>query len=336
MCCTARHGHDSRGDPAVIATALGSFSGTGMAATVSAVLGTFPDRAPLPELPDRGPHAAMFARTMCLLHDLPFDLQPAGWRLSLGPSLLARRARRTLLDDIDVTVENLQDWSGTLTVTTMGPWTLSACVDLPRGGRSIGDASARRDICQAWGSALAAHIAHVRRVVGSPVAVQIDEPSLVQVLSGTIPDESGRRTLPPVDRHEVGQALHEAVDAAREAGGDIVVVHCCASGAPLELILDSGADAPSLDTATLSDSAWERLGQWCAEGGQAWVGLLPTDRMEAGKAFISRQFDEACSRLGVDDAARDRLVLTPACGLAGVERTVAWRALAELVEVAAQ
>ncbi len=320
----------------MIATALGSFSGTGMAATVSGVLGVFPDRAPLPELPERGPHAAMFARTMCLLQDLPFDRQPAGWRLSLGPSLLSRRARRTLLDDIDVMVENIQDWPGTLTVTTMGPWTLSACVDLPRGGRSIGDGAARRDICQAWIGALSAHIAHVRRVVGAPVAVQIDEPSLAQVLAGTIPDESGRRTLPAVDGREVRQALGEAVSAARQAGGEIVVVHCCATDAPLDLVLDSGVDAPSLDTGTLSDESWERLAQWCSDGGQAWLGILPTDRMEAGKAFMSRQLDETCGRLDLADDARDNLVLTPACGLAGVDRAVAWRALAELAEVAAQ
>ncbi|SER66668.1 Cobalamin-independent synthase, Catalytic domain [Propionibacterium cyclohexanicum] len=318
----------------MIATALGSFAGTGMAATIRAVLGVFPDRAPLPELPDRGPHASMFARTMCLLEDLPFDRQPAGWRLSLGPSILARRARRTLLDDIDVLAENIDDWPGRLTITTMGPWTLSACVDLPRGGRSIGDPGARRDICQAWGAALDTHLAWVRRVIGAPVAVQIDEPCLGQVLTGVIPDESGRHSLPPVEEPEVRDALGAAIAQAKAAGGDIVVVHCCDDELPLGVILDSGADAPSIDTAVLRGSSWDRLAQWCQQGRQAWLGVVPTHQMEAGSAFMTRQREEVCSRLELDEQEREALVLTPACGLAGVERSVAWRSLAELAKVA--
>lgn len=323
------------GGPPMIATALGSFAGTGMAATIGTVLGILPDRAPLPELPDRGPQASMFARTMCLLDDLPFDQQPAGWRLSLGPSILARRSRRTLLDDLDVLAENLEDWSGTVTITTMGPWTLAACVDLPRGGRSIGDPGARRDICQAWVAALGVHLRHVRLVLGRAVAVQIDEPCLGQVLGGAIPDESGRRMLPAVDENEVAVALRRAVSGAKESGGEMVVVHCCADDAPLGLILGSGADAPSVDMRTLTDAGWELLAQWCAQGHDAWLGLLPTDCLESGKAFISRQVDEACARLDVDEQACGRLVITPACGLAGAERSVAWRALTELAEVAA-
>ncbi|MFT8394601.1 MAG: hypothetical protein ABF648_00800, partial [Propionibacterium sp.] len=203
----------------MIATALGSFSGTDMAATIRTVLDLLPDRAPLPELPDRGPHAQMIPRTMCLLDDLPFDLQPSGWRLCLGPSLVARRARRMLADDIDVLAENLPNWTGTLTVTVAGPWTLGACIDLPRGGRSIADEGARRDIAQAWTSAIAEHASHLQAIASGPVAVQIDEPYLSAVLNGSIPDESGRHTLPRVEGHEVMAVLRAAVDASRAGGG---------------------------------------------------------------------------------------------------------------------
>ena len=64
------------------ATALGSFPGTDMRATIRWVLGELDVLAPVPELPARGVGAQMIGRTTAVLAGLAADLQPGGWRLT--------------------------------------------------------------------------------------------------------------------------------------------------------------------------------------------------------------------------------------------------------------
>lgn len=320
----------------MIATALGSFDGTDMATVMRTLLGELEQRAPIAELPARGPHAGMIARTAAMLPETPFDLRPSGWRLSQGDSLVRRRAASLVTDDVTITAEVVEDWSGVLTLTMAGPWTLLANLDLPRGGKAVGDWGARRDLCQAWLAGAAAEIDHARAQLGRPLAIQIDEPSLPQVLAGKVPDESGRRMLPPVEPHEVNEALANCVSTARESSGDIVVIHCCGDSAPVDEMGDAAPDALSVDTSRLSPADWQWLAQWLDSGRQLWLGLLPTNTPTAGPGAIAEALMDCRRALDAEPGgpADDRLTLTPACGLAGVSFSSAMHAVTDLVRVA--
>ena len=92
------------------ATGIGSMPGTDVVEAVRVVLGELgdpPGLPHLPELPERGAGATTVGRTVALVDDLGFDLQPAGWRLTGGaPGLDQRRARSLLGQDLDAFFKN--------------------------------------------------------------------------------------------------------------------------------------------------------------------------------------------------------------------------------------
>lgn len=319
----------------MIATALGSFPGHDYAATIRAVLGELEHQAPLPELVDRGPHAGMIPRAASLLPQMPIDYGPYGWRLCQGFSLAGRKASRLLRDDLEIFAEQIQDWPGIPTVTLAGPWTLAACLDLPRGGKAIGDEGAWRDIGQAWVSGASEWISHARQLMGREIAVQIDEPCLTQVVTGTIPDESGRHMLPPIPRRTVCQTLTDCVDAAR-IGGHQVIVHSCARPPQIEIMAGARPDALSLDIDTLSPRDGEYLCQWVRDGGKLWLGVLPTTKLDLGVREIiarTRSCLDAMSQAD-DPQLLSAVTLTPSCGLAGSPAELIWHGLRDLSRAA--
>lgn len=322
----------------MIATALGSFAGSDYAACCRAVLGELEHRAPLPELPARGPGADMVGRSASLLPEMPVDLSPAGWRLCRGPSLITARARRMLADDREIFIETMQDWSGTPAVTVAGPLTLAACIDLPRGGRAIGDAVACRDIAQSWQAGVGDFLHEIVRLAGRSFAVQIDEPCLAMVLDGEVPDESGRHRLPPIDAHVARRVLTRSVGTAR-TGGDQVIVHCCADDPHLDVLGEAGADALSLDVRDWSGDRWDELAQWCSadQARGLWLGLVGADEADPGARAIARRFSQARARLDLAEGSPrlDGWAITPACGLAGATGDGQWQILRDLVRVAA-
>lgn len=350
----------------MIATALGSFAGRDLAGVARALLELLPERAPIPELPARGPAAGIIARSASMLPGINIDLQPAGWRLALGPSLVQRRAASQFNDDVSTMAELAADWPGVLTLTIAGPFTLLASLDQFRGGKVIGDPGARHDIVQAWSAGLMERVAHARRQLGRTIAVQIDEPSLVAVLEGTVPSESGRTSLPPVNGHELSEALGECVATARVAGGNIVVMHCCAGRPPVEIMAAGAPDALSIDTAMLEtpsagagvgkradlverpspvghsgaagygSAPWDVLAEWFDDGHDLWLGILPTDQPTMGTDGLRGRLMAARRALEAEPGAAtdDHLVLTPACGLAGVAPADALSGLRDLVSLA--
>ncbi|SPF67170.1 5-methyltetrahydropteroyltriglutamate-homocysteine S-methyltransferase [Propionibacterium ruminifibrarum] len=322
----------------MIATALGSFAGRDYAACCRAVLGELEHRAPLPELPARGPGADMIGRSACLLPEMPVDLSPAGWRLCQGSSLIAARARRMLADDREIFIETMQGWSGIPAITVAGPLTLAACIDLPRGGRAIGDAGASHDIAQSWQVGVGDFLHEIVRLTGRAFAVQIDEPCLAQVLDGDVSDESGRHRLPPVDAQEARRVLAESVETAR-SGGDQVVLHCCADDPHLDVLGGAGADALSLDVRDWGRDRWDELAQWCSAdpARRLWLGLVGADEDDLGARAIARRFSQARAHLDLAEGSPrlDGWAITPACGLASATGTGQWQILRDLVRVAA-
>src|SRR6187431_2568847 len=96
---------------------------------VRTVLGELGDLPYVPELPARGAIAQMTGRTLALVAELGFDLQPAGWRLTDASGVDHRRARSLLAQDLDVFEEQAQAYDsfaagGELKVQLAGPWTL--------------------------------------------------------------------------------------------------------------------------------------------------------------------------------------------------------------------
>ena len=190
----------------MFATGVGSMPGEDFAESLRLVLGELPDLPYLPELPDRGVTAAMTGRTLAVVAELGFDLQPAGWRLTDAPGVDHRRARSLLAQDLDVTEEQTQSYEGELKVQVAGPWTLAATVERPRGDRLVADSGARRELAQALAEGLREHVDDVRRrVPGARLLVQVDEPALPAVLSGQVPTASGfgrHRTVHPPEASE--------------------------------------------------------------------------------------------------------------------------------------
>jgi methionine synthase II (cobalamin-independent) len=299
---------------------------------VRVVLGELPDLPFLPELPGRGVQASMTGRTLAVVADLDADLQPAGWRLtgSQGaPGADHRRARSLLAQDLDVLEEHAQGWSGTVKVQVVGPWTLAATVERPRGDLVLGDHGARRELAQALAEGLRAHVADVRRrLPDAEVVVQVDEPALPAVLAGRVPTASGFHRHRSVDEPSADAALGWVLGAVHEAGA-AAVAHCCAADAPLGLLTGAGADGVSVDLDLLPAAGYDDLAELLESGRPVHLGVVPTTRpaTELSESTVVDRVLRFLDMLGLDPDTAGSLVLTPSCGLAGADPAWAREAL---------
>jgi hypothetical protein len=287
----------------VVSTGIGSWPGTDFADAVKIAFAECPDLPYLPELPARGPHAALVGRSTALLSGLAVDLQPAGWRLTDASSRDHRAAQSTLRSDLDVLEEQAQDYAGPYKLSVAGPWTLAATMERPRGDRVLADSGARREVMQSLGEGLADLVPELRRrLPGLELRVQLDEPLLPAVMTGGVPTASGFSRHRVVDLPELSGAVEHVVS---RLAGTPVVVHCCAAGAPVELLRGAGVAGVSLDLDQLVPADWDALGNGFEQGLDLWLGALPTDRSLSADEVARRALDPL------------RQLLTPACGLAG-------------------
>lgn len=309
---------------------LGSLPGTDVAAGVR--LGLAAASVPwLPEFPARGPWAGMIGRALGLLDGIGADLVAGEWKLARVPGLDQRRARATLRHDLDTLEEQAQGLEGPLKLAVAGPWTLAAATLLPLGGRVLGDPVARADLAQALASGVGDLRREVeRRLPGVAVVLQVDEPSLPAVLAGSVPTEGGYFRHRSVERSEVTERL-------RLVGGD--VLHCCAPGLEVELVLGehgAGFAGVSLDQSLMTRTQWDAVAAAIEAGRELWLGCSPTVPAQAPTAdALTRTVLGALRSLELGPVLRDRVVLTPACGLAGWpvrEVTPLFRALATTAE----
>jgi methionine synthase II (cobalamin-independent) len=320
-----------------VATGVGSHPGDdqrSFAEAVRLVLGELPELPYLPEVPGRGATATLTGRGLAVVAELGADLQPAGWRLTGHggtPGIDQRRARSLLAQDLDGLEEQVQGYTGAFKVQVAGPWTLAATVERPRGDKVLADFGARRDLAQALAEGVSTHVADVRRRVpgAERLVVQVDEPVLAAVLSGSVPTASGfgrHRTIHPP---EASQALGWVLDAITAAGGE-PWVHSCAAGTPLDLLRGAGARGFSVDQARLSARDHDEAGAALEAGQTVALGVVPST--DPAIDPTDTQVTEAVLRwlemLGLDpEQVGERLVLTPSCGLAGASPTWARTAL---------
>jgi len=322
-----------------LATGVGSFPGTDPDEAVRIVVGELPDLPHLPELPERGATASMTGRALAVVAELGADLQPAGWRLTGGgPGLDQRRARSQLGQDLDMLEESLQGFTGHLKVQVTGPWTLAATVERPRGDKVLADHGNRRELAQALAEGVRDHLADVRRRVpgAGPLLLQVDEPALGAVLRAEVPTASGFGRHRAVDRPELSEHLEWLFAAATESGAE-PWVHSCAAATPLDLLRGAGARGLSVDTSVLVSADHDVLGEALEAGEGVALGLVPA--VDPTTVPTAQQLTDQVlgwlDRLGLDpDVVGQRLLVTPACGLAGASPAWARGALALCREVA--
>jgi len=313
-----------------LASGVGSWPGTRSRDAVRAVRDLLGDGIPhLPELPARGPGADMIGRGAALLEGLHVETQPYGWRFVDRPGGDEGRARAFLREDLDELAEAYDGWRGPLKLQVAGPWTLGAHVELTRGERAVSDHGARRDLAASLAEGLAGHVADVQRLVpGARVVVQVDEPAVPAVLAGRLPTQSGYGTLRAVGHSEVRDGLRTVLGAVR---GHDRVVHCCSADAPVKLLRESGAEAISLDTALLGPGAWEAVAEGLEAGTALWGGVPAESDWRAARDRLL----DAWRRVGLEESRLGDLVLTPACGLAGVSPSAAVETTRETIDLAA-
>ncbi|HWU32668.1 MAG TPA: methionine synthase, partial [Marmoricola sp.] len=270
------------------------------------------------ELPARGVIAGMTGRTLAMIDELGFDLQPAGWRLTDAPGVDHRRAKSLLAQDLDAFEELTQDYEGPLKIQVAGPWTLAATTERPRGDRILADIGARREVAEALALGVAAHIADVRkRVPGAQLHVQVDEPALPAVMRGSIPTASGFHRHRSIDAPRAA-ALLELVFQAITTAGATSVAHCCADTPPLDLFRGAGAQALSLDVTHLAAASYEPLGSALDARLPVYLGVVGTSPVETiNDSRVIERTRRLLGMIGFDaHEVSDQLILTPACGLA--------------------
>jgi cobalamin-independent methionine synthase catalytic subunit len=312
-----------------VASGVGSWPGTDTeeyAEAVRMVLGELPDLPYLPELPARGATAGMTGRTLAMIGDLGFDLQPAGWRLTDSSGIDHRRARSLLAQDLDQLEEQAQDFHGVLKVQVVGPWTLAATVERPRGDKILADHGARRELAQGLAEGVAGHLHDVRRRVDAErVVVQVDEPALPSVLAGAVPTASGFGRHRAVHPPEASEGLTWVLEQA----GPEPWVHSCAPGTPWTMLRQAGARGLSGDLTVLTADDLEAFAEALEAGERVALGVVPATEPDTTPSEVSltERVLRVLDVLGLDpDAVSDRLVITPACGLAGASPEWARRA----------
>ncbi|MEZ0578684.1 methionine synthase [Nocardioides sp. MH1] len=288
----------------------------------------------LPEVPGRGVTAGMVGRTLGIVGELDVDLQPAGWRLtgtSGSPAVDQRRARSLLAQDLDTLEDQAAGDSGPFKVQLTGPWTLAATVERPRGDKVLADHGARRELAQALAVAVGEHVADVRRRMpgADRLVVQVDEPALPAVLAGSVSTASGFGRHRVVHPPEASETLAWVLEAVRDAGAE-PWVHCCAADAPLALLRGAGAAGLAVDLALVGADGHDELAAALEAGETVALGVVPS--LAPADPPTAKTLVEQVLRwldlVGLDPQEyAGRLVVSPACGLAGADPQWARRAL---------
>ena len=314
------------------ATGIGSLPGGSADEAARTVAGELPDLPHLVELPTRGVGADMIGRTIGLLVDVYAEVVPSGWRVTRRPSRDTRRAQDFLNWDFDAAQAHYAgaDW---VKIQVCGPWTLAAGLELSSGNRALIDAGAVDDLADSLAEGIRAQLAELRRrLPGSAVVVQVDEPGLPSVLRGSVPTASGFGTVSAVDPARALEVLARLVAAAPDAPW---VAHCCDPDAPLAMFGAAGFTGLSFDVTRLGTRAarLDPVGEAMEADAVLLAGLVYVVPDERPLRAIAAPLLDIWNRLGLPRAALARVLVTPTCGLAGADPDWATRAMARCTEL---
>jgi len=295
--------------------------------------------AHLVELPARGVGADIIGRAGALLIDVAIDTVPRGYRVAARPGAVMRRAASLLGEDIDALEEaweiaGLRGSGRPVKVQAPGPITLAAELELANGHRAITDLGAVHDIAASLAEGVAAHRASVSRRLDTPVVVQFDEPLLPAAVAGRLIGVTSLSAVAPIDETLATTML----DICAAAAGAEVSVHSCASALPWKILQRSNISAVSVDTRTLEAADLDAIAEFVESGRAVVLGVVPSSTPARSPAVeeVAVAVVAITDRLGFGRSAlRDRVGVTPACGLAGA--TPQWaRGAIELARRAAE
>lgn len=340
-----------------VATGIGSMPGVDPIESAKIIAGELPDLPYLAELPARGVGADMVGRTAGLLVDVYAEVVPSGWRIARRPTRDQRRAKDFLSWDLD-SAEQHYGGADQLKVQICGPWTLAAMMEVPSGHRALVDHGAVDDLTASLAEGLALHIADLRRrLPGTEVVVQIDEPALPAVLAGSLPTASGFGTVRSVAHHRAGEVLKQL----KAAAGERAIIHCCHAEAPLRLFRESGFRLLSTDFTLIGTetAALDAIGELVEDGVIMMAGIIPSTQPTGARGAMpdpdrpaehperaaesasgslkewARPVVEPLSNLGFSALTMaEQVIPTPTCGLAGASVGWARRALSLSRDVA--
>lgn len=302
-------------------TGIGSWPGISPREAAEIIVGELHTLPHLPELPARGVGADIVGRAGALLVDIGIDTVPRGYRIASGRTAVVRRAASLLNEDIDAFEEawekaGLRGTPRTVKVQAPGPITLAAQLELPGGHRAITDVGALRDLAGSLAEGMAAHRAEIARRLDTTVVVQFDEPLLPAALAGRL---TGVTSLSPV--HPVDESVATALfDECVATVGAEVVLHSCAAELPWKILQRSALHAVSVDVQTLAPSDLDGIGEFVDSGRTVLLGVVAStapERVGSAEEFATRAVS-ITDRLGFSRSVlRERIGVTPACGLAG-------------------
>ena len=305
------------------ATSIGSLPHTDPDAAVTAVLERHPDLPAAPQLPVRSAREGMIAQAAHGIHGvvvredgtLVVDAEAVESGLAEGVPVdgsLHAPEHGGLLRF----VERISGRRAPLKVQLTGPVTLGLA--LARAGIAFRPAFAvAAEAVQVRARAVLDQVA--RHAPGAPVVAFLDEPSLAVV------EHPGF----PLPAHAVVDMLTAAVASLH--GAAATGIHCCGP-TRWSLVLDAGPDILSIPVALGGGLEPAALGAFLSAGGWVAWGAVPTDApVSDDVSFLWRRLLGVWSDLvrgGCPSLPlRERVLVSPACGLAGHGRTQAERTL---------
>jgi 5-methyltetrahydropteroyltriglutamate--homocysteine methyltransferase len=303
------------------ASGTGSWPGTAARQAAEVVVGELGGAlAHIVELPARGVGADTIGRAGALLIDVAIDTVPRGYRVAARRGAVTRRAASLLDEDIDALEETwetagLRGSGHAVKVQAPGPITLAAELELGNGHRAITDPGALRDIAASLAEGVATHRAAVSRRLDTPVVVQFDEPLLPAAVAGQLTGVTALTPVAPIDEALATILLDTCVAAA---GGE-VLVHSCAAELPWKVLQRSNIAAVAVNAATLTAADLDAIAEFVESGRAVMLGVVsataPARRPSAEE--VAAAVVTIIDRLGFGRLAlRDRIGISPACGLA--------------------
>lgn len=292
----------------------------------------------LVQLPVRGPGSESVGRTAAILEQLPVELGPHGWKFADHPGRDVSRAQAFMREDLGSLAVVAHGFTGDLSVSVMGPWTLAAHLYTARGDRVLADHGAVRELTASLAQGVVDHVAAVRAQVPGlgQLTVQLDESLWGQIAAGVLPTFSGAARIKAVESDRLSAGLGGFLSILRDAGIP-AVVQVGAAGVALRAVVDGGAEAAGFAVGPWNEQAWACVAEAVEAGTSLWVGLPAARVSQCAGPDISGAADAVLTpwrRIGLPVRALESVVLMPAADLSSLTEPAARDHLDTLLRVA--
>jgi hypothetical protein len=336
------------------ATGLGPFPGVDPLEAARIVFSELPLPF-LPELPARGVGAHPVGRTAGLLADLHVEVATGVWRFVPRAGRDEQRAHTALATDLDALEEAGEGYGGPLKLRIVGPWTLAASIELPRGEKALADPGAVRDIAASLAEGLTRHLVDIRRRLPAVtrLVVQVDEPLLPAVVAGELSTASGWGRLRSYERSVVEDSLRQVLDSLSRSTAHVTVerdsrtepdgdgredlagVWLGSARLDGELLRGAGAGFIGIDAAAVDTVDEDEVGEVIDAGVGLLVACVPLEAPQSDPRPVMAPVTSLWKRLGFPVEQLSRTVaVTPVDGLEHLDARAVPAVLKRAVEAA--